>query len=378
VVIGIIAILIGLLVTVIPRVKKAVYAAQTSAQLSALSNAIQQYYGDFKAYPGPLANNQLGSAYDPSGNPIYPTAAGRQLTGINGITLTTTQLGHITGTQNLTLGLLGGLEVSATVNANTLVTTPAFVYNPLDIFPDHTHPGPVGAASLNPNNPRRQQSYIQVRTGDISLPLMSYNNGSGASFADGAGRSPTDAAIPVFMDKYPDPLPILYTRTNVGGAAIVGVRNTDGNGNPLVDSAAQGNGYTVPEQPQYDLCQVFDYTMSTIGVTNNSIHNHHGLVGVGQFLVDTIDSNAPGGSTVNGYAPTGEGGKNGIAYFRDPNFKVVTTDSSGNSNYDPLASNTHAGVAREKNGFLLISAGPDRVYGTSDDIIFPGSLLVPQ
>jgi prepilin-type N-terminal cleavage/methylation domain-containing protein len=388
VVIGIIGILVALLVTVIPKVKRAVYAAQTSAQLSAISNAIQQYYGDFKAYPGPLPNNQLGAAYDPS-SPIYPyvgnTTTGLLVavnpTGTTNINLTKTQLGHITGAQNLVLGLLGGLEY----NPTNYPSTP-FIYNPLDLFPDGKNPAPVGASSLNPNNPRRQQSYIQVKAGDLSLPSMTYNAGNGASYADSASRSPSDAPIPVFLDKYPDPLPIIYIRTNYGGQAIVGVRNTNGNGSALIDSGAQSNyGMQVNEIPQYDLCQLFDYTKANpnnangapFGVILTSRTPYHGLQGLGsQVLAPPGPIDVIGFDTVkaypnntNGYANSGQ---NGVAYFRDPNYVANITAS-----YDPLASNTHNGFAREKNGYLLICAGPDRAYGTSDDIIFPGALLSP-
>jgi len=356
VVIGIIGVLIGLLVTVIPKIRKSAYGASTSAQLSAISNAIQQYYGDFKAYPGPLSNNQLGTAYAPGGQPnVY--AYGYPLTGINGITISSGAQQHITGAQNLVLGLEGGLEIQTNTNG----APSAFVYNPLDLFPDGKNPGPVGASNLNINNPRRQQSYIQIRQGDLSLPMMSYNGGNGASFADAAGRSPTDAPISVFLDKYPDPMPILYIRTNSGGTAIVGVRNTDGNGGNLVDSQSPGP----IEVPQYDLCQVLDYTKSTIGVIANSSKNYHGLQGLGNAnLTDTI---------VSGY---NNAGQNALAYLRDPNYRVDPNNPA--NSYDPLASNTHSGVAREKNGFILITAGPDRLYGTTDDIIFPGTLQVAQ
>jgi prepilin-type N-terminal cleavage/methylation domain-containing protein len=380
VVIGIIAILIGLVVTVVPKIRRAAFAASTSAQLSAISGAIQQYYGDYKAYPGPLANNQLGSFYDP-GTKIYANAQGFQLVAAPNtagpvITLGATQLSHITGAQNLVLGLLGGLEYNP-----ILYPSNPFFYNLLDIFPDGTHSGPVGAASLNPNNPRRQQSYLQVKDGEISVPSMMFNGGSGASFADQASRSPSDAPIPVFLDKYPDPLPILYVRTNAGGKAIVGVRNTDGSGNQLVDP--QAAGYTIAETPQYDMCQVFDYTRPNsnnptptgsafsggfFGVNYSSTTRYHGLQNLGNQSLSpqngTVDSIA------SGYANQGQ---NGVAYFRDPNFRA---DSSGS--YDPLADNRHNGVAREKDGYLLISAGPDRAYGTTDDIIFPGTLLVSQ
>jgi hypothetical protein len=61
-------------------------------------------------------------------------------------------------------------------------------------------------------------------------------------------------------------------------------------------------------------------------------------------------------------------GKNGLAYLKDPASNASTAGVGG-------ASNTHNGNARQKNGYILISPGADRVYGTTDDIIYPGSLL---
>jgi hypothetical protein len=52
-----------------------------------------------------------------------------------------------------------------------------------------------------------------------------------------------------------------------------------------------------------------------------------------------------------------------LAYFKDPTLNVVVG-----------ATNTFQGVPRQKDGFVLISAGPDRQYGTRDDIIYPGPL----
>jgi Tfp pilus assembly protein PilE len=396
VVVGIIAILIATVITVVAKVRRAAYGAATSAQLSAISSAIQQYYGDFKAYPGPLANNQLGMAYGPSGAINYASAQGSQLTAIKGITIGTTQLQHITGAQNLVLGLLGGLEYNVTQYPSA-----PFYYNPLDIFPDGSHPGPVGASNLsgNANNARRQISYIQVKQGDISLPSMSFNGGTGASFADAANRSPSDAPIPVFLDKYPDPMPIIYIRTNPSGQAIVGIRNSttiNGSSNLYDDSQSAQNATQIAETPQYDLCQILDYTLpnpnnpvpaslSTLGFTGgffgvnySSLTPYHGLQGLGDPGLNTGTTVDSIGTTMvstqafyrNGYANKGQ---NAVAYFRDPTF--VANQSSS---YNPLASNTHAGVPREKDGFLLITSGPDRAYGTTDDIIFPGTLLPQQ
>ena len=400
VVIFIISLLVAVTLVVIPKVKRAVYGAETQAQLSALANAIQQYYNDYKSYPGPLPNNQLNWQFDsvpgnqpnaytfqlagsappyPAGSPYNPSTA-------------TTFGNNITGAQNLVLGLLGGLELTTASGAPN-----GFVYNPQDIFSDGITPAPRGAASLNFSNPKRQQVYIQVKAGELSTPAnnLGVSQNISASFQDEATRTPQDAMIPVFLDKYSNPLPILYYRTNVGGTAIAGFRNKSGltqtppgnyvddKGNVLQDLTLAAVGGGSAETAQFDLDDNLPYTTSKIGTLANLPNSYHGLIGITLTSgphnnynnsnppypmllitnypeVDSID-NSIGGEWVpsnNGY--------NALAYFKDPSLNSTT--------YDGTTGNTHMGTARQKDGFILISAGPDRLYGTHDDNIYPGPL----
>jgi prepilin-type N-terminal cleavage/methylation domain-containing protein len=373
VVIGLIAILIAATLSVIPKVKRAVYGASTQSQLAAIATAIQAYYNDFHAYPGPLANNQLNWSYDsvPANQPgiTVPnySGSGTNFLGLGSLSpspfsnnnynpQTGAQFSYkITSSQNLVLGLLGGLEFQT--NTSGQVTN--FIYNPLDLFAtDGVTPTPRGPSSLNPASPRRQQAYLQVKPGDISVPNVNANAGTGTSFIDEAGRSPNDAMLPVFLDKYGSPLPILYYRTNVGGTAITGLRSTstagaytDDSNNVLTDPNTGANLIA-----QYDLVQNLPYVQSQIGLVKSAVH---GLQGVGNSpnLTDVIDT------TTGGVSTPSNNGKNGLAYFKDPS---LNTNLSTNTNGQ--------GVARQKDGFVLISAGPDRQYGTHDDLIYPGPL----
>ena len=87
VVIGIIAVLVGILIPVVAHVRQTAYAASTSSQLIVIQQAIENYKQTFDAYPGPLANSQLLPA---NNAPRYG--------------------GPFTGSENLVLGLLGGLK----------------------------------------------------------------------------------------------------------------------------------------------------------------------------------------------------------------------------------------------------------------------------
>jgi prepilin-type N-terminal cleavage/methylation domain-containing protein len=359
VVIFLIGVLLAATLTIVPKVKRAVYQASTQAELSAIAGAIQQYYNDFRAYPGPLPNNQLGTAYDSSTAPYIGSASSpNYLVGTLGggslaNTPTASALGmdttHITGAENLVLGLCGGLLVNAN-NSN------AFEYHPEFIFgPDGSSPAPVGPASLNNNTPRKQQAYISLKPGYLSVPNNQINKGC---FTDSANRGAQDSMIPEFVDQFSESMPILYYRTTVGATAIVGFRNASSLGGSQLTDPTTSN----PVTAQYDLLSNYGYTSSQIDVKPNT---YHGLQGIGNAnnLSDSIDANQGGV-----YLPSNNG-SNGVAYFKDPSL-----NQPYNANTSPEPCNTYQGVARQKDGYVLISAGPDRLYGTHDDNIYPGPL----
>jgi prepilin-type N-terminal cleavage/methylation domain-containing protein len=352
VVISIIGVLVGILLPVISKVRLAAKGAATSAQLSAIAAAIQAYYGDFKAYPGPLANNQLDSPtgpfiYDYSTTPA--TSVPLSYTPSSGNT-TFPQPNNITGSENLVLGLLGGLEITTNTAAPIIKT---FDYNPAAIFPDGTNPAPLGATSLNPAKPKRWQSYLQVSSGYLSSPNSSMNGGQ---FTDTAGRTASDSIIPEFIDQFSEPMPILYLRANPGASGVVSCGGKDDGGKALASPY------------QYDLAQVLGYTRSLIGTTANSAtRNHHGLQDImpssGGAITNTITADWSQAGTNNS---TGAGA-NALVYLKDPNTPPMQPDGT-------TATTNATASPRQKDGFLLISAGPDGVYGTADDIIYPGSL----
>lgn len=345
VVIGIIAVLVGLLVTGIPRVRRAAAGASTSAQLSTLAAAIQAYHSDFSAYPGPLANNQVGMQYHGTPAPnntlsvmvlntLRPMAA-----------LPNNQRAFITGSENLVLGLLGGLRL----NVDSVSGTVLFDYDSTRIFSDPVTPAPKGAMGMNWTRPQNKPAYLQVRPGDISHPDLSVSNGA---FVDAARRVAQDSSIPEFVDQYSEGLPILYMRANPGATAIAGLGGRDDAGAFL-----DPNLPNVPVTPQYDIAGIVQYIYddpagtppSGIGTkANDSYLRHHGLQGLG-------DNNL--GDTIDGAWKLNQ--KNALAYLKDPH-------SPGARNFQ--------GNPRQKDGYILISAGPDRCYGTTDDIIYPGSL----
>jgi len=355
--IGIIVILIGLLLPVVTKVRRAAYSASTQSQISTLTSAIEAYHNDFNAYPGPLPLNQINvlqSSTDTTAtNPLVYNLAG---TAVNLSTTTaqgaTIAVGQISGAENLVLGLLGGLTVTRANGSGQLDIT-AYQYDATKIFTTDSSgnltkiPGPTGAQSLAISTSKTYSPYMTVQASDLSAPTAS------ASFADSAGRSPKDTIIPVFVDKYPDAMPILYMRSQRGAAGLVSFAGDASMGaTPLSPDPVTTQ---LVSSWQYDLREIYPYTnsdgtaaTSNIGLNYNAKINRHGL----QMVWNS--ANAPTTYQITPIAPI-----DAWAYLRNPSLGP-TVPTSG--------SPTDVGVPRQKDTYILISAGPDRTYGTNDDI----------
>jgi len=356
--IGIIVILLGLLFPVINKVRYATYNANTQQEISQLQNAINQYYATFRAYPGPFSNDQIENFVTGgipletytivAGNPAY-SAATPTNSGANA------QI-NVTGTQNLLLGLLGGLRIDPNGN-------PAFA------------PGEVGLGPLNLINatnsayiPQRSPPFLNVSSGgSTSLLMWCWNGappnnrssqtptqyfGSLTGFTDQAGTLAMDAAIPVFVDRYPTPgpMPILYLRARTGTAGIVSYQE-------------------LPVPYQYDAQDIMPYTGTHIGLpakdpAGNSIT--HQLIGItgGTFIMPLNIKVVGAGSKSYLDQTAGQNPDTG-AYFMDQTIPPTVGTSNAFVN--------QTGRPRAVDSFILISAGPDGIYGTSDDITSFGS-----
>jgi hypothetical protein len=85
----------------------------------------------------------------------------------------------------------------------------------------------------------------------------------GGNSSDPVGAD--DSVIPEFVDRYSDPLPILYLRAKVG--SNLDPRNNGKNTNPVITNDGPGpNG--LPREGQYDISQIVGYTRTNpaIGV----------------------------------------------------------------------------------------------------------------
>lgn len=289
VVIFIIAVLVGILIPVVGRVRKGAKSAATQQTIATIASAIEQYYQAFHAYPGPIANAQIYNT-NPANQPLI------SYTGTPGL-----DKSKITMSENLVLGLLGGLVYDSTA-------TPTTVYNP-----DLIGAGPRNLTAVN------------QKTTPSFLPKSNLSDGL---FKDDTGGA-DDSIIPEFVDNYNSPMPILYIRSNVGAPGIA------------YDSSVPGT------QQQYDLRQIIGYTGTSIGV------------GRSPQKPNVVNLNVHGLSSCN---------------------NTKSMDSTNANYYYPydlypyLTNPAIANTPRNKDGYILISAGPDRIYGTDDDICNFGSV----
>jgi prepilin-type N-terminal cleavage/methylation domain-containing protein len=376
VVIGIIAILVGLLFPIIGRVRRAAYVADTQNEISQLANACNQYYTTFNAYPGPFSNDQTatgivgkpgntGSLSELYFNNSYITPLPN-----NSTYGPATANWTVTGAENLVLGLMGGLHLNTTVTPNLLAFAPAEVG--------------LGPMNLNPIAPARTPSFLSAGSnylmwcqtnaaGQDVQNTGSYQNLSGSpttftgtSYTDQTGTSALDCPIPVFADRFPTPMPILYLRARTGAKGVL----SDGTITDAVNTSAIA-AY------QYDLRDITPYTY------NNKQGTCIGLPSPGTWGLTNIYHNLSGLGAVN-YPPAAvsnftqspivpagppnanQGAKqtvclpDGFSYFVNASIAPALPTKASDPNY--------YGRPRAVDQFILISAGPDGIYGTTDDI----------
>jgi prepilin-type N-terminal cleavage/methylation domain-containing protein len=304
VVIGIIVVLIGLLLPAASGVRKQAQATNTRAQIGQLSAQIQAYFGDFNAFPGPIPNTQLREM-GPSTNGITLAAA----SGSDGM------FGNrITMAENLYLGLMGGLRP---------LTATTFEYS-------HEIAG-LGPRALG-STPKKLSPYGE----NTDITARTVSGIISGDFKDESGDG-DDTAIPEFIDRFPNAMPLLYLRARTGIQTAPGA--------VVVSATAKGAGAA-----QYDLTQVSPYTSKDAA---------EGYIGDGK-----TDDRVP-------RVPVGKKFYEHGFTSADAPVATATTASGQPYPYNINAALRHPTVAntpKQKDGYILISAGIDRVYGTKDDI----------
>lgn len=221
---------------------------------------------------------------------------------------------QVTGSENLVLGLLGFLTPPSGSTGVTFV--PASTSPPHDVL------------SLNPLHPASYH-YLDYVPNELTTDFEK-------SIPNEQGLPSTDTNVPEFIDRFPKPLPILYIRANVG---------------------APGIGYT-NDSMQYNYGELAAYGCN-IPLSDGT--------GVQKLLSTSPDYFS---QTLPTYtAPNANPGLSDEV--QTPFFDWAAAKQNPTTNtYDGWLANPNIqGSPRGKDGFILIAAGKDRVYGTHDDTI---------
>lgn len=226
----------------------------------------------------------------------------------------------ITMAENVYLGLMGGLKPATAWTAAAPV---------LEFDKNIAGQGPRYLSST----PKKLPPY-----GD-NTDLTSHATGNppvfDGHFVDGNDIAADDSDVPEFVDRFPDAMPFLILRARVG---IV----TTPNG-PVVTALPSSTA-------QYDQTQVTPYTGATGG----------GYIGVGKTQ-DSEWTNLPFPNHGFNLAPDAS------LTTKRPDPPPATWTYPYNI-HAALRHPTLADTPKQKDGYMIISAGIDRVYGTRDDI----------
>lgn len=319
-VIGIIVILMAILVPVISTIKRKGQSTDTLATIEKIANGCHNYYQDFRAYPGPVPDYaiqgfNLSADVSKGAQPLntsaaanvaFPTAPLSIMFGIAGNT--------ISSSENGVLGLLGGLRINPSGGTSS---APA-LYDPTFVT--------KGPSGLNPLTPSVSPPYLEIKNGDLT------DDGAGTLVSNAEGlrggrvlydktfwstvMSGCSFVVPEFQDRFSMPLPIIYMRARPGAQWSCDIIYS-------VSPYSSGS--------QYYSGEMIMYAPQFIGQTDPT----------GQVTVPLY----PPYSITNEFA---------FSFF---------SNSAANSSGD-------SGSCRNRDSFILLSAGPDGVYGTRDDIFF--------
>jgi prepilin-type N-terminal cleavage/methylation domain-containing protein len=352
VVIGIIVVLIGILLPVVSKIRRAALVTDTRNFVNQLGAAIERYQQDFKAYPGPFGNNDVcyasftGGAFANNFLNKTPSGVGYDSADVVGVA-------SITMSENLVLGLLGGIHVNASNSAE------------LDYDATSVGGGPYSLSTIG--LPKRYTAYLD-NTKQLSWKPVG-NNGIAGHFYDDSGAA-ADAIIPCFVDTFTDPMPILYMRAKIGANPAAPSGGYTNLVNPIVTNDLTETATPTVRPGQYDISQIIGYTGAYTGSWSPASSTSQTLVAGNAGTSIGIGKSAAASSYTT--APVGNNLYHGLqmATWTAPSYPSMTRGATGYQYpYDAYPYLTGSGgLARQKDSYILIAAGADRVYGTDDDI----------
>jgi type II secretory pathway pseudopilin PulG len=421
-VITILIILAALLIPVVGKVHQIAYQTATRNEIAQIVTACQNYQQDFRAYPGPVSNSDIetmsiGTTNSQAGvnlNGFGPILISNSnggsgttycITGAMASNPTGPASGFLSGSDNLVLGLLGGLWRNPNITHS-----PIEYVNGTPIGVTYTNPNTLigtgprslasGSSSGYSTSNKQYTSYLPVTFPGSTMML----NGDGTP-EDGVnpyhygGLVPWNTigngkffntVIPVFTDQFPDPLPILFMRARVGAPGIISGPAYYTAGSPPTPAAVTDPTFSGPPGPtaryNYDLYEIIPFTHPTlVGIPAPGLSLTTGvnplmspislggemLEGIYPYSTSTgfslyspaLGQAMPTSPPYNLPVPTNTPYNAGM-YFM--NMSIAPTNSTTGT---PPADYLNAtGTPREKDEFILISAGKDRIYGSADDI----------
>lgn len=346
IVVLIIGVLVSIIIPVASKARQHAQAANTRALLANLGTLITTYHGDFNAYPGPLSNMEVYTTVTPglTAPEIFDgTAPATESIKMSG------RQAYITMSENLVLGLNGGLRnVDGEIQYDT-----AWVGS-----------GPQWLRGT----PKKLPAYGENTTKDLSTfnievpqppppapPVVGPMTGE---YVDGNGTAAADSPVPEYVDRFGEPLPIIYLRARAGSRTSANHPDD----NPIVT-----DGSNNARPGQYDYSQYAAYVRADEANARGTAGN----IGVGRQL--SKSEYVP----VDNFPRQGLGLPFVLTATTDPNSVGYTYPYSG---YVALRNHAASGLAggldetpKQKDSYILISAGIDRVYGTTDDITNFGS-----
>ena len=349
VVVGIIVMLLAILMPAIAAARRQARTVDTTAQLRAIASSCEGYYTIFGAYPGLFSDGDVAYSHRPS-NPY-----GRW---------------SLAGTQNLVLSLIGSAYAAPAAGTTTIYLSgvsakyTAYVNPPGAALIAPGYPAVSGTATGpldQANGGQFYPAFYAPRWGDLATTGGGFTNSDAVVLNGGAAN-----ALPTLVDRYTDPLPILYYRKTSGidggtGAAAAIVSNCP---NPLGASIPTGsaNSAYAPKAGAAFYAACNDEYTDTGAISAS----------YGQPLI------SPSGASfkenpVSSWSASGSMGYPNWAYFGPG-------DSRNSTNCALAQFVTNPGTGQPAGGFVLIAAGPSRQYGfrgsgtsaTSDNIVVVG------
>jgi type II secretory pathway pseudopilin PulG len=323
VVVGIIVLLMAILLPALAAAKKQSYITSTGAELGAIRSGCEQYYTSFGSYPG-----------------VFPEAA------------IASSSSALSGTQNLVISLMGGLSTSSgTQIPPGTITSATPAYNNTSVFVLTPGAGPTDLPA-----PSASKQYLPFYTarGDV-VPA------SGITTAPAA-----DLAFPTIVDHFPDALPILYYRRTTGVSA------------PAVSETAGS-----PASCFYRKCNAMYTDTTTLKSTSGLVFNQKTGPSVAPLSISGTDPTgtlaalscgvSSAWNSSQSFAVGNKTGSSGWIYQAiAANTNSQPTQSGGASTNGNWQTSSAASGAVPGGAFVLISAGPSRLYGNSDSIVALG------